>query len=128
MLIGAVADVHGNFEALAAAMARHDDVPLWMCVGDLASGNGHYPSVPAPLYWIKGNNEDFDRVAEWGARRAVAWQSASASRTARPRWWVRFVSPALGGTFAPTWYDTPADRLPSARRATTNGGISCATK
>ena len=48
---------------------------------------------------------------------------------------------ALGGTFAPSWYNTPAAALPpskgrkrprrrssSARAATTSAGISCATK
>ena len=40
MLIGAVADIHGNFDALYRAMARHDEVRLWMCVGDVASITG----------------------------------------------------------------------------------------
>ena len=40
MTIGAVADIHGNFEAMAQAMERHPDVPLWICVGDLASRTG----------------------------------------------------------------------------------------
>ena len=35
MQIGAVADIHGNFDALEQAMTRHPDVPLWICVGDL---------------------------------------------------------------------------------------------
>ena len=115
MLIGAVADVHGNFEALATAMARHADVRLWLCVGDLASGNGRYPSVPAPLYWIKGNNENFDRVAEWergepshGNLHLI--KNGTALRVGPLR------VAALGGTFAPTWYETPADRLPSTPR------------
>ena len=115
MLIGAVADVHGNFEALAAAMARHDDVRLWMCVGDLASGSGHYPSVPAPLYWIKGNNENFDRVAEW-----ERGEPARGNLHLIKNGTATMVGPlrvaALGGTFAPTWYETPADRLPRAPR------------
>jgi hypothetical protein len=57
-LIGAVADVHGNFDALGRAMARHPEVPAWLCVGDLASRTGAYPDPPVPLYWIKGNNAD----------------------------------------------------------------------
>jgi predicted phosphodiesterase len=65
MLIGAVADIHGNFDALNRAMQRHADVPLWICVGDLASRTGAYPAPPKPLFWIKGNNEDFDRIAAW---------------------------------------------------------------
>ena len=67
MIIGAVADIHGNFDALTRAMERHPDVPLWLCVGDLASRTGAYPDAAAPLYWIKGNNEDFDRIAAWEA-------------------------------------------------------------
>jgi predicted phosphodiesterase len=67
MLIGAVADIHGNFDALAQALARHRDVPLWICVGDLASRAGEYPEPEKPLYWIKGNNENFDRIAAWQA-------------------------------------------------------------
>ena len=67
MQIGAVADIHGNFDALEQAITRHPEVPWWICVGDLASRNGTYPDVPAPLYWIKGNNENFDRIAAWEA-------------------------------------------------------------
>ena len=43
MIVGAVADIHGNFEALARAMERHPDVRDWICVGDLASRTGAYP-------------------------------------------------------------------------------------
>jgi predicted phosphodiesterase len=70
MLIGAVADIHGNFEALTAAMDRHPDVPFWLCVGDVTSRTGAYPDPPKPLYWIKGNNENFDRIAAWEAGEA----------------------------------------------------------
>ena len=66
-IIGAVADIHGNFDALYRALDRHPEVPFWICVGDLASRTGAYPEPPAPLYWIKGNNENFDRIAEWQA-------------------------------------------------------------
>ena len=51
------------------AMERHPEVPFWLCVGDVASRTGAYPEPPAPLYWIKGNNEDFDRIAAWEAGR-----------------------------------------------------------
>ena len=47
----------------ATSCARHPDVPLWLQVGDVASNDGEYFSPPAPLYWIKGNNEDFDVIA-----------------------------------------------------------------
>ena len=44
-------------------MARHPEVAFWVCPGDLAAEDGEYPHPRAPLYWIKGNNEDFDFVA-----------------------------------------------------------------
>jgi hypothetical protein len=31
MIIGAVADIHGNFDALTSAIHRHPEVPLWIC-------------------------------------------------------------------------------------------------
>jgi Icc-related predicted phosphoesterase len=110
MQIGAVADIHGNFDALEQAMERHPDVPLWICVGDLASSTKRYPDVPAPLYWIKGNNEDFDRIEAWAAGASSGYLRFIANGTAAA------VGPltvaGLGGTYAPTGYDTPAAQLP----------------
>ena len=57
----------GNPLDLHAIALRHPDVPLWICVGDLASRTGEYPTPPRPLFWIKGNNEDFERIAAWEA-------------------------------------------------------------
>src|SRR5688572_20296248 len=115
MIIGAVADIHGNFEAMAAAMRRHPDVPLWICVGDLASRTGAYPEPPAPLYWIKGNNEHFGRIAAW-----EAGEPQPANLHYIPNGTSVRVGPlhvaGLGGTFAPTWFDTPAGRLPHTPR------------
>jgi len=115
MLIGAVADIHGNFDAMRRAMARHPDVPAWLCVGDLASRAGAYPEPIAPLYWIKGNNENFDRIAEWeaGARQPRNLHLV-------PNGTAQRVGPlrvaGLGGTFAPTWFDTAAAKLPHRPR------------
>jgi Icc-related predicted phosphoesterase len=109
--IGAVADIHGNFEALTRAMTRHADVPLWICVGDLASRTGAYPETPAPLYWIKGNNEDFDRIAQWEAG-APAPPQLHYIRNGTALMVGRLKVAGLGGTFAPTWFDTPAAALP----------------
>ena len=115
MIIGAVADIHGNFEALARAMHRHSDVLNWICVGDLASRTGAYPEPPAPLFWIKGNNEDFDRIAEWerGAEqpRNLHYITNGTAAMVGP---LRVAG--LGGTFAPTWFDTPAANLPHTPR------------
>jgi len=115
MTLGAVADIHGNFEALAGAMRRHPDVTLWICVGDLASRTGAYPTPPAPLYWIKGNNEDFDRIAEF-----ESGEDSISNLHYIPNGTAARVGPVtvagLGGTFAPTWFDTPASALPHKPR------------
>jgi Icc-related predicted phosphoesterase len=111
LTIGALADVHGNFDAMTRAMERHPEVPFWLCVGDIASRAGLYPEPVAPLYWIKGNNENFDRIAEWEAGKALV----------RNLHFIRNgttvdVGPlrvaGLGGTFAPKWFDTPVAKLP----------------
>ena len=115
MVIGAVADIHGNFEALARAMERHHEVPYWLCVGDVASRTGAYPEPAAPLYWIKGNNEDFDRIAEWEAGRgAVPNLHYIPNGTSVAVGRLRVAG--LGGTFAPTWFETAASDLPHTPR------------
>jgi predicted phosphodiesterase len=111
MTIGALADIHGNFAAMSRAMGRHPEVPFWLCVGDVASRTGAYPEPRTPLYWIKGNNEDFDRIAEWEAGRGrVANLHLIANGTCRT---VGALTVAgLGGTYAATWIDAPAAQLP----------------
>jgi hypothetical protein len=42
MLIGALADIHGNFDAMTRAMTRHPEARFWLCVGDVASNSGTY--------------------------------------------------------------------------------------
>jgi Icc-related predicted phosphoesterase len=125
MLFGAVGDLHGDFDALDRVMARHPDVTFWVCPGDLAGDGGEYPHPRAPLYWIKGNNEDFDFVAA---------QPPGGGTLPNLHYIPNGVAievhglkiAGLGGTFAPTWYDTPASLLPSShdsstsRRATKN--------
>lgn len=114
MLIGAVADLHGNFEALARAMARHPDVPLWLCVGDVASRTGAYPDPSRPLYWIKGNNEDFDRIARIEAGEA-AIRNLHFIRNGTAVTVGSLTVAGLGGTYAPTWFESPAAALPATR-------------
>jgi Icc-related predicted phosphoesterase len=110
VLFGAVGDLHGDFEALDRVMARHPEVSFWICPGDLAAEDGTYPRPRAPLYWIKGNNEDFDFVAA---------QTAGAGTLPNlhyiPNGTAVKVShltvAGLGGTLAPTWYDKPVSEL-----------------
>ncbi len=115
MIIGALGDVHGAFEVVQTIMRRHADVPLWVQVGDLAANDGSYFSPPAPVYWIKGNNEDFDVVAA-----AAAGRPPAPNLHYLPNGGPYAVGPwraaALGGTFAPSWYRTPVASLPPARR------------
>jgi Icc-related predicted phosphoesterase len=108
---GVVADIHGNFSALDRILRRHPEIPFWLCVGDVGSASGAYPSPPAPLYWIKGNNEAFDRIEQFqrGTDSIPNMHYIANGSLVR----VGSVSVAgLGGTFAPTWYDTPAAQLP----------------
>jgi hypothetical protein len=114
MLIGALGDIHGAFETVQDIMRRHADVPVWLSVGDVASNDGRYFTPVAPLYWIKGNNEDFDVIAAAMAGRAMAptlHYLPNGGPYAVGPWRVA----ALGGTFAPSWYHTPAAALPPSR-------------
>ena len=114
MLIGALGDIHGAFDAVQAIMTRHTDVLLWVCVGDVASNEGAYFEPVAPLYWIKGNNEDFNVIAA-----AIAGTPPAAHLHYLQNGGPHIVGPwrvaALGGTFAPSWYDTPASALPPSK-------------
>jgi hypothetical protein len=112
MQFGAVGDLHGDFEALDRIMSRHPDVAFWVCPGDLASESGEYPSPRAPLYWIKGNNEDFDFVASQplgGGTISNLHYIPNGSSVKVSGLTIA----GLGGTFAPTWYETPAAELPA---------------
>src|SRR5215217_4981842 len=107
MIIGALADIHGNFDAMAHAIGRHPDVTDWICVGDVANRAGEYPEPPAPIYWIKGNNENFDRIAEWAAgapqpRNLHYIRNGTSVAVGTTR------VAGVGGTFAPTWFETAA--------------------
>jgi hypothetical protein len=111
MQIGALGDIHGAFGAVHEIMARHPDVLLWISVGDVASNEGTYFAPAAPLYWIKGNNEDFDVIAAALAGRP-ACPTLHYLRNGGPHLVGPWRVAALGGTFAPTWYHTPVGALP----------------
>src|SRR3954462_3099013 len=113
MTFGAVGDLHGDFVSLDRIMARNPEVAFWVCPGDLASESGEYPAPRAPLYWIKGNNEDFDFVAAQ-PRASGTLPNLCYLPNGVPVTVSGLTLAGLGGTFAPTWYDTPAAALPSA--------------
>jgi hypothetical protein len=126
---GALGDIHGDFESARRIMRRHPDIPFWLCVGDVATDDGRYEPLPAPLYWIKGNNENFDVIGSPDLR-GPAYERGPAygnllyipngtlveipvGRGSQPRL-LRVAG--LGGTFAPTWYHTPARELPHPKK------------
>ena len=115
---GALGDIHGDFDAVNRIMRRHPDIPFWISVGDLADEEGQYQAVAAPLYWIKGNNENFDFI--------YSSQHRGSGRLPQNLHWIAQAGVAkthgisiagLGGTLAPTWYDSPAAALPHPSKA-----------
>ncbi|HVJ27245.1 MAG TPA: metallophosphoesterase family protein, partial [Vicinamibacterales bacterium] len=111
MLFGALGDIHGVFEAARGIMERHREVPFWLCVGDVADAEGRYEPFPAPLYWIKGNNENFDTIAAGVFPDNLHYipngelVEIDGLRVA-----------GLGGTHAPTMYEVAAADLPTGRK------------
>jgi hypothetical protein len=114
MQIGALGDIHGEFTTVHTIMTRHPDVPLWVSVGDVASNDGEYFEPVAPLYFIKGNNEDFDVLAAAADRSPLA-PTLRYLRNGGPHVVGPWRVAALGGTFAPSWYNTPAGALPPSK-------------
>jgi hypothetical protein len=114
MQIGALGDIHGAFDTVQDIIGRHPDVLLWLQVGDIASNDGDYFVPSRPIYWIKGNNEDFDVIAEAMAGHPVSptlHYLANGGPYEVGPWRVA----ALGGTFAPSWYHSPVASLPPSR-------------
>ena len=113
MRFGALGDIHGDFDSVRRILRRHPEAPFWLCVGDVADASGGYEPVERPLHWIKGNNEHFD---------AIAAGDLPAGHHVIPNGAVVEIGglrvAGLGGTFAPTWYDTPAGDLPHPQKGT----------
>src|SRR5262245_18193447 len=113
-MIGALGDIHGAFDTVDTIMKRHEDVPSWVCVGDRASNDGEYFTPMAPLHFIKGNNEEFDALAAASSGHPLAptlYYLPNGGPYTVGTWRVA----ALGGTFAPSWYNTPAAALPPSK-------------
>src|SRR5437762_2645400 len=141
---GVLGDIHGAFDAARRIVSRHPDLPFWLCVGDLATDDGRYESLGVPLYWIHGNNDNFDAIASGDlppdlhhipnaivvSPKGLTHDEGLTHTAERPESLTRTshsvgqgfspdisvgrgFSPdiriaGLGGTFAPSWYDTPA--------------------
>jgi uncharacterized protein len=113
--VGALGDIHGAFSVARTIIASHPEIPFWLCVGDIASESEAYESLGGRVYWIHGNNDNFDAIASGGLppdlhyipNGTVVTPAGAALRIA-----------GLGGTGAPTWYDTPAAQLPHPKKST----------
>jgi hypothetical protein len=113
MVFGALGDIHGDFTSVRRIMHRHPDVSFWLCVGDVADSAGGYEPFDAPLYWIKGNNENFDPIAAGRFPHGLHYLAYVTDGS------IAGLSVAgLGGTFAPTMYELPAASLPHPRKGT----------
>ena len=107
-------------------MERHREVPFWLCVGDVADAEGRYEPFPSPLYFIKGNNENFDvlEARSAGSDRPRDDQVCAISENLfyLPNGkritvhGLRIVG--LGGTHAPTMYEVAAADLPHPKKST----------
>lgn len=118
MKLGALGDVHGDFRSVRAIMAKHPEIPVWVSVGDLGDADGGYEDVPTPLHWIKGNNDNLELIAQVAAGAALPANLHYIPNGLPVRvGGIRVLG--LGGTFAPTWYESlpaalPRPRLPQA--------------
>ncbi len=90
---------------------RHPEVPFWLCVGDIATESGEYEALGAPVYWIHGNNDNFDAIAAGDLPPDLLYIQNGTALTIDS---LRVAG--LGGTFAPTWYETPASQLPHPKK------------
>ena len=113
MIFGALGDIHADHASVQTIMKRHATVPFWICVGDVGDDEGRYEPPRAPLYWIKVNDENFDFVAAAAQAEPVLNLHLIPNGRAVTVGGLRVAG--LGGTFAPTWYETPAAELPSGR-------------
>ncbi len=113
-MLGAVGDVHGDFESLRVIANRHPDIRLWVSVGDLGDDHGRYEPLPFPLYWIKGNNDNLEFIAGM-----LSGERQVPNLHYMPNAVVTSVGPiravGLGGTLAPTWYEKAPNELPRPR-------------
>jgi Icc-related predicted phosphoesterase len=97
-------------------VARHPEIPFWLCVGDIADDQGRYEPLGARVYWIHGNNDNFDAIAgEDLPEDLFHINNATTVEICHQGEPVVEVA-GLGGTFAPTWYETAAADLPHPKK------------
>jgi Icc-related predicted phosphoesterase len=115
---GALGDVHGAFAAARAIVAQHPELPFWLCVGDIADEHGRYESIGARVYWIHGNNDNFDAIAADDLPPDLHHIGNGTSVEILHQGMPVVEVAGLGGTFAPTWYEARAADLPHPKKGT----------
>ena len=115
-MIGALGDIHGAFDAARAAIARHPEISIWLCVGDIADAHGRYEPLGARVYWIHGNNDNFDAIASGDLPADLEHLANGTSAEIHHGGSAVVEVAGLGGTFAPTWYETAAPDLPHPKK------------
>jgi Icc-related predicted phosphoesterase len=121
-LIGALGDIHGAFDAARTIIASHPDIPFWLCVGDIADEHGRYEPLGRRVYWVHGNNDNFDAIASGDLPEDLIHIDNGTFVKIHHRGEPVVQVAGLGGTFAPTWYDTPAADLPHPTLRQAQGG------
>jgi len=120
MKLGALGDVHGDVASVRSIMLHHPDVRFWVSVGDLADSEGRYESFPAPLYWIKGNNDNLEFIAAVLAGTRQLPENLHYIPNGTTLTVDGLVVAALGGTLAPTWFERLPAEIPRPRVAPTS--------
>ena len=106
-------------------------MPFWLCVGDIADDAGRYESLGARVYLIHGNNDNFDAIASGDlpadlhhidngsmTRLGASEDAPYGEDVGHVFRRASLTVAGLGGTFAPTWYETAAADLPHPKRST----------
>ena len=122
MQIGALGDIHGAFDDGSG----HHGAARRTCrsgcqVGDVASNDGEYFTPLAPLYWIKGNNEDFDVIAAAIGRPAAGADAALPAATAGRTWSGRGASRRSAARSRRAGTTRPPAALPPSRGRRSGG-------
>ena len=116
MLVGAVADIHGNFEALT----RGDGTPSRRAALDLRRRRGqpHGRISVAAARRCSGSRATTRTSSALppGKPARRSHPTSTTFATARPRTSGRLRVAGLGGTYAPKWFETRAADLPPGRR------------
>ena len=118
VMFGALGDIHGDFDAARRIVARHPEVPFWLCVGDVADDAGRYEPLGAPRLLDQRQQRQLRRDRRRRSAGAISitfqWTASNRRPEGRPPtvgglWRT---SPDLGAARSrpTTWYETPAGR------------------